>query len=138
MTPPTIEATVHFARRGQRKTVRPGPSPELPPAGRVPRVARFLALAIKLDVLVRGGAVENYAELARLGHVTRARVTQILNLLSLAPAIQEEILFLPLTLHGRDPIILRDLLPIAAERDWKIQKKLWRELIAKRRTACAS
>ena len=133
MTPPTIEATVHFARRGRRKTVETSPSPELPPAGRVPRVARFLALAIKLDGLVRGGAVENYAELARLGHVTRARVTQILNLLSLAPAIQEEVLFLPLTLRGRDPVILRDLLPIAAERDWKVQKKLWRELITKRR-----
>ncbi len=93
---------------------------------------------MKLERLVRDGAVENYAELARLGHVTRARITQILNLLSLAPAIQEEVLFLPLTLRGRDPVILRDLLPIAAERDWKIQKKLWRELITKRSTACIS
>ncbi len=136
MTPPTIEATVHLPAAATAR--RSGPSPELLPAGRVPRVARFLALAIKLETLVRDGAVENYAELARLGHVTRARVTQILNLLSLAPAIQEEVLFLPPTLRGRDPVILRDLLPIAAERDWKIQKKLWRELITKRRISFAN
>src|SRR3712207_3152134 len=34
-------------------------------------------------------------KVARLGHVTRARVTQIMNLLNLAPDIQEAILFLP-------------------------------------------
>lgn len=51
------------------------------------------------------------AGLARLGHVTRARVTQIMNLLNLAPDIQEEILFLPRTLKGRDPIRERHLRP---------------------------
>ncbi len=45
--------------------------------------------------LIREGVVTDYAELARLGHVTRARVTQIMNLLHLAPDIQETLLFLP-------------------------------------------
>src|SRR6202049_490318 len=72
--------------------------------GRVPRVARLLALAHKLDGLLRQGTVANGAALARLGHVSRSRITQIMNLLYLAPDIQEFILFLPLTVRGRDPV----------------------------------
>lgn len=130
--PLTIEETIHFNRRGHRKEIQRGPETVTPLlVGRVPRVARFMALAIHLDRLVRSGSIANYAELARLGHVTRARVTQIMNLLHLAPGIQEEILFLPLTERGRDHIILRDLLPIAAQPIWQIQQTLWRQLIKK-------
>ena len=50
-------------------------------------VMRLMALAIHFDGLIQSGAVENYAELARLGDVTRARVTQIINLLMLTPEI---------------------------------------------------
>jgi hypothetical protein len=64
-----------------------------------------------------------------LGHVTRARVSQIVNLLSLAPDIQEALLFLPPTQRGRDPIILADLQPIAATFDWRKQRRLWRQLL---------
>ena len=70
-------------------------------------------------------AVADYADIARLGHVTRARVTQIMNLLNLAPDIQEEILFLPRTTQGRDPIPERHLRPIAAILDWCKQRNLW-------------
>ena len=35
--------------------------------------------------------------------VTRARMTQIMNLLNLAPDIQEELLLLPPVTEGRDP-----------------------------------
>jgi len=52
-----------------------------------------MALAIKFHELVNCGEVQDYADLARLGYVTRARVTQIMNLLLLAPDIQETILF---------------------------------------------
>ena len=107
------------------------PSLEVPP-GRVPRVARLLALAIKLDQLVRQGLVRDYAALARLGHVSRARISQIMNLLLLAPDIQEELLFLPQTQRGRDPIQLRQLQAIALVPDWKAQRPRWR-----RRRACA-
>jgi len=72
--------------------------------------------------------VADYAEIARLGHVTRARVTQIMNLLHLAPDIQEEILFLPRTERGRDPIRERHVRPIAAELDWRKQRKMWGEV----------
>jgi hypothetical protein len=84
-----------------------------------------MALAIRFDRLIRAGEVADYAELARLGHVTRARVTQIMNLLMLAPDIQEQILFLPRVLGGRDPIHLRQLQPIALIPDWRKQRKLF-------------
>jgi hypothetical protein len=94
----------------------------------VPRVARLLALAHRLDRLVRQGAIADYATLARLGHVSRARISQILNLSCLAPDIQEAILFLPAAVRGRDPIRLGQLLPVAKLLDWGQQRLLWRKL----------
>jgi len=38
------------------------------------------------------GEMRDYADVARLGYVTRARLTQIMNLLLLAPDIQEALL----------------------------------------------
>jgi hypothetical protein len=128
----TIEKSIHFYRRGKgnRKELRAGHEPPHPATpGRVPRVARFMALAIRFDQLIREGLIENYSELARLGHVTHARVSQIMNLLYLAPDIQEQILFLPRTERGRDPIHLRQLQPIAAALDWRKQRRLWTELL---------
>jgi len=133
----TIERQVHFrhAGHGQGKQVHEGPAPEEPnvPLGRVPRVTKLMALALRFDELVRTGAISNYAELARLGHVTSARVSQILNLIYLAPDIQEALLFLPLTERGRDPIILADLQPIAAMLDWRKQRRRWAEWTGARR-----
>jgi len=83
----TIEVPVHFHRTGQgsRKEMCSGAdTPALPP-GRVPRVSRLMALALRLDELVRTGQVASYRELATMGHVTRARVSQIASLLHLAP-----------------------------------------------------
>src|SRR5262249_59893488 len=75
----TVERDVHFNRtsrgRGYRKELRVGPEPEAVDPGRVPRVARLMALAIRFDRLIRDGEIANYAELARLGHVTTARIT---------------------------------------------------------------
>lgn len=124
----TITKNIHFRQgRGHRKVLALGAEPEpsaLPP-GRVPRLARLMALAIRMDGLVRGGEVADYAEIARLGYVTRARVSQIMNLLCLAPDIQEAILFLPHTERGRDPIREHHIRPIAAILDWRKQRKLW-------------
>ena len=127
----TIELPVHFHRsgHGSRKEMLSGAqTPALPP-GRVPRVSRLMALALRLEERVRTGQIGSYSELATLGHVTRARVSQIMNLLCLAPDIQEALLFLPPTPRGRDPIILADLLPLAALFDWRKQRRLWRQLV---------
>jgi len=127
----TITRQVHFRRgRGRKKVLVEGRKPAEPalPAGRVPRLSRLMALAIRLDGLVRSGAVTGYAEIARLGHVSRARMTQIMNLLNLAPDIQEGILFLPRTEHGRDPVRERHVRPIAAVPDWRKQRKMWNEV----------
>ena len=72
-----------------------------------------MALAIRLDQLIRDGVVTDQAELARLGHVSRARLTQMMNLLNLAPDIQEALLFFPRVESGRDPVGERELRPIA-------------------------
>lgn len=128
----TIEREIHFHRRGQgsRKELHNGPEPQrLVEPGRVPRVARLMALAIRFDQLLRERIVASYTELAALGHVTRPRVSQIMNLLQLAPDIQEQILFLPRTVRGRDRLQLRQLQPIAAVLDWQKQRRLWRELL---------
>lgn len=114
--------------RGKRTRIREGGRRSKMPAGRTPRVSRLMALAIRLDRLVRDGEVSDFAEVARLGHVSRARVTQITNLLNLAPDIQEALLFMPRVMSGRDPISERDLRPIVAQLDWKKQRELWSRL----------
>ena len=93
--------------------------------GRVPRVSRLMALAIRFDQLIRDGVVADQAELARLGHVTRARLTQIMNLLCLAPDIQEALLHLPATKQGPDAVTEKQLRAIAADLDWRRQRQMW-------------
>ena len=125
----TFQTKVHFrAGRNGRKHLETAATP-VPPVvlGRVPRVSRMMALAIRFDGLIRQGVVADQAELARLGHVTRARVTQIMNLLQLAPRIQEELLFLPRIERGKELIQERQLRPIAAVPDWRKQRKKWDE-----------
>lgn len=131
--PLRVEERVYFGRqgRGAAKAIEPGAAPvELPP-GRVPRVARLMALAIRFDGLIRAGVVKDYADLARLGYVTRARITQVMNLLNLAPELQEQLLFLPPVLRDRDGILLRDLQPVAREINWKTQRKTFAMLFGR-------
>jgi hypothetical protein len=130
-TPLTIEVGVHFQRRGQGagKALRSGDeATPASPAERVPRVARLMALALRFDALLRSGQIASYSELASLGHVTRSRVCQIMNLLNLAPDLQEALLFMTRPAQGRDPIILADLQPLAAIVDWGKQRRRWQRL----------
>ena len=126
----TIECQVRFNHRGRGSRKRDPSDRGTTEAGRVPRVSRLMALAMRFDELIRSGEVTSYADLARLGHVTRARLSQITGLLCLAPDLQEKILFLPRTLKGRDPIQLQHLLPIAALADWRKQRIRWKALRA--------
>jgi hypothetical protein len=89
-----------------------------------------VALALKFQDLLSDGTVRNHVELARLGHVTRTRVCQIIRLTNLAPAIQEALLFLPKTLTGRDRITEKRLRPIASLLDWEVQIQRFRSHLA--------
>lgn len=96
----TIKRKVSFRRVRRSRKAQSGSEAGSTPAGRIPRVARLMALAIRFDQLIRDGVVADQAELARLGHVTRARLTQIMNLLALAPDIQQHLLVLSSTGGG--------------------------------------
>ena len=119
----TVKSKVHFGRgRKSKKVLRRGARPIVPPS-RIPRISRLMALAIKFEQLIRDGVVADYAELTRLGHVTRARITQIMDLLNLAPDIQETLLMLPSVEHGQDNVTERQLRGVSAEANWRCQRK---------------
>jgi len=92
--------------------------------GGVPRIARLMALAIRFDGLLRDKTIADYAGLARRGRVTRARMTQIMKLLDLAPDIQEQILFLPFPKGLNE----RNLRPIVSRIDWLEQRRLFNKI----------
>ncbi len=127
----TVQFEVHL-RNGDRgrKRLRVGarPAPQPVERGRVPRISRLLALAIRFERLIREGVVKDYADLARLGGVSRARVTQVMRLLDLPPDVQEAILFLPRATSGRDPLTERKLRKVVAEVDWDEQRRVWSDL----------
>jgi hypothetical protein len=87
-----------------------------------------MALAIRLEGLVRDETVQDYAELAQLGRVTRARMTQIMKLLQLAPDLQEQLLFLP-KIRGLNE---RNLRGIVHELDWRVQRPIFEKIIGAR------
>jgi hypothetical protein len=127
MTTLTVEFDLHFARGRHRRTaaVEAKKPVKAPSPGRVLRVARLLALAIKLENQIRRGELRDFAEVARVGHVSRARITQIMGLLNLAPDIQEAILLAPLVVRGRDPLCEQHLRRLAAQDDWRRQRRSW-------------
>ncbi len=125
----TLEFDVHFerSRHGRKRLVKgkaPAEPEELAP-GRVPRLSRLMALAIHFEGLLANGEVTDMADLARLGHVSRARITQIMNLRLLAPDIQEDLLFLPRIDAPRDPLKYADIGSLTLELDWAKQRKVW-------------
>ena len=74
-----------------------------------------------------GAGCEGYWTIwdGRLAHVTQPRMTQIMNLLHLAPDIQEALLFQPRITSGKAAIHEKLLRPIAAEIDWGKQREMW-------------
>jgi len=110
-------------RRGKRGTPLDGEAAR----GAIPRIARLMALAIRFEGLVREEKIRDYAELARLGRVTRARMSQIMKLVHLAPDIQEQLLFLP-EIKGLNE---RNLRPVLHLLDWNEQRRLFQEIVSK-------
>ena len=112
------QLTARASRRSTRKrTLACQPSRPLGPP--VPRIARLMALAIKFQDLVDRGEVRDYADIARLGYVSRARLTQIMNLLLLAPDLQEQLLLSLATVAVQERW-LRNVVKLA---EWEEQRK---------------
>src|SRR5687767_12566874 len=85
----TVDVEIQIRPKGRNRAHASVPAPS-----RIPRITRLMALAIKFQDMVDRGEVRDYADLARLGYVSRARLTQIMNLLLLAPDLQEFLLTL--------------------------------------------
>ena len=129
----TFERQVRFRDDGfgRAKQIKegPAPTPVQIPIGRVPRVARLMAPALRFDELVRAGAASNFAEPARLGHVTRARVSQVMNLVHLDPDTREALLLLPRAERGRDRIQPLQLQKIGMTANWSGRRRTWGRLL---------
>jgi Zn-dependent peptidase ImmA (M78 family) len=90
VTGPTVTRPVHFHRQAKgRKRLRDKVEESVIVGGtRIPRETQLLALAITFEDMIRTGEARNYAEIARRTGVSRARITQMLKILELAPEIQ--------------------------------------------------
>jgi hypothetical protein len=116
--PKPEELMIWVRKKAKSRQAQPVPAP-------LPRVTRLMALAIRFESLLRKGVVKDYSDLARLGGVSRARITQIMNMRNLAPAIQEQLLFLP---SEDSPVHERALRRIAGESYWRRQLKMFGQL----------
>jgi hypothetical protein len=120
----TLSIPIHLATPSHRTIVREGPKPARPTA-RIARVSRLLALAHHFQNLLDTGVVRTQMELAALAKVTTARITQIMNLLFLAPDIQEEILFMPPITQGQPAVTERHLRQVLKTVVWSEQRERW-------------
>jgi len=127
----TVKRKLNLTRQahGRRRVAaaKPTEKPTVKP-GRTPRISRLMTLAVRLERMLQTGEVDNLTELARLGHVTQPRMSQILNLTLLAPDTQEELLFLPRVTTGKPTIHEKMLRPVSAETDWEKQRAMWTQI----------
>jgi len=86
----------------------------------------MLALAHRMQDMIETGEVEDQATLARRLGFSRARVTQLLDLLLLAPDIQEQILFAEVP-PGRDPVTEHGLREVVRACLWTRQREIWKK-----------
>ena len=93
----------------------------------MPRLSRLLALALKMEQMIQEGTVKNYSELAHLGQVSAARISQVMNLLHLAPDIQEEILLANTPKDWLRESAVRKLSGVVL---WSEQRHRWHKLAA--------
>ena len=126
---------IQFAFRPKRRAA--GRSPQennaaaplcAPPPGRAPRISQVLALAIQFQEMLRLGEAKDCADLARLGALTRERISQIMKFNWLASDLQLEILYLNQAPGERFPVSEVAVRRIAQRLSWTEQRALWRKL----------
>ena len=102
--------------------------PKPPREPKPPRVVELLRKAIEWQALLESGEVSNQAAIARREGITRARVTQVMGMLRLAPEIQQHVLSLP-DMVRRQAISERALRPIAQLPQARQQLHAFQELL---------
>ncbi len=125
-----VTATHKLAFKSGERTaktiIETGTQPKQLTYVRIPRISKMMAIAIRLEQLIKSGQVTDQADLYRLGHVSRARLTQIIMLLQLPPDIQEALLFLRPLSKRDEPFVENKLRRIAAKHSWNHQRESWR------------
>ena len=119
-----ISGTLHRVRRSHEKRFTEQPSVVHEPVRRPARVAIALALAHKIEEAIERGVVRDRAEVARRLGLTRAKITQLLDLTLLAPDIQATVLCLE-SVDGVEPTSERGLSAVARWGDWRHQQERW-------------
>ncbi len=125
----SVEYKVDFGNGNGKQDIRKDTTKKkrkLPP--KFPHVTRLLALAHHLQELIDKGAVEDYADIARLSNLSRARLSQIMNLTLLAPQIQEEILLFKNQKPILDRLREQSLRIVLKSPIWKKQIRIWEKL----------
>ena len=118
-----------FRHKSRSVTLAETPPPKPEPVRRPAKVAQQLALAHHLQAAIDRGAVADRADVARKLGLTRARVTQLLDLLLLAPDLQDAVLALE-AVDGAEPMAERALRAVAHAGTWAEQRAAWGKLMA--------
>ncbi len=117
-----------FRRRGRDVKLTDKPPPPKPePVRRPAKVAQQLALAHHLQAAIDRGELADRAALARTLGFTRARITQLMELLLLAADLQEQVLKLE-AVDGVEPMSERTLRAVAQAGLWPEQREAWTRL----------
>ena len=119
-----LQPTVRQINRAPKK-IAPAAEP-VAKRGRLPRITQVLAMALQFQEMIDRGEIRRHADLARLGCVSRERISQMMVLTWLAPDIQEAILRLPQMPGGRFPVSEGVLRRIARLPMWEDQRHRWR------------
>ncbi len=123
-----VLAELHRIRQGrERRFVPKAPAKPEPPVPRPVKAAVLLALAHRIQREIDGGVVRDRADVARKLGISRARITQILDLAMLAPTIQEAVLRAE-TVDGAEPVTERALREVLKYGSWALQEAIWATL----------
>ena len=126
---PTLNRRVAADQTISGVPVRRGNS-KLPREPKTPRVVELLRKAIEWQALLESSEISSQAEIAHREGITRARVTQVMGMLRLAPEIQQHILSIPEMVRG-PPVTERMLRPIETISDYCNQLREFHKYLIK-------